>query len=404
MHIASVILVFANIAYVTSFMANRSPFSRKSVFKMCESEDGEEELDDVWGTPVGPMPSISSKYNFEDENFENMVHDLWIVGAGTLGTLIADIWQEMFPGMSIVTETRTDTRHESYLQTGKVPRLRSERNEADYKSAKHVIIAIPPSAGGAKGGSPGYLEEINEAQFLWAGPESGGTLTYTSSIGVYGDSLGNIVNEKFRLDTRSDKSTKLISAEEAVLRRGGSVMRLSGLYTESRGPHTFWLRKGAAGEVVAGAADGLINMLHYEDAAHAVVCAALTSPKQKKTTRFDMNNVEQLDGDGEVYIAVDDEPVSREEICRSALASGLFPSAAMPQFASAVGPEGKIVDSSITRGLIGWQPAKPSFRVFMRRLGGEEAEAKENKLLQKQEKASALWMPGVDGDDDDVFG
>ena len=33
---------------------------------------------------------------------------------------------------------------------------------------------------------------------------------------------------------------------------------------------------------------------------------------------------------GTVYLASDDEAVSREEICASALASGLFPSAKMP--------------------------------------------------------------------------
>lgn len=50
--------------------------------------------------------------------------------------------------------------------------------------------------------------------------------------GVYGESNGNTVDEVFRMDTRSEKSTKMIAAEESVLSRGGSAVRLAGLYTK----------------------------------------------------------------------------------------------------------------------------------------------------------------------------
>jgi hypothetical protein len=63
----------------------------------------------------------------------------------------------------------------------------------------------------------------------------------------------------------------MISAEEQVLSRGGSCIRLAGLYTETRGPHTFWLKNGT----VTSNADGLVNMLHYEDAATAAIAAVL---------------------------------------------------------------------------------------------------------------------------------
>jgi len=47
---------------------------------------------------------------------------------------------------------------------------------------------------------------------------------------------------------------------------------LSGLYTPTRGPHSYWLRNGT----VDSNADGVVNMLHYEDAA-SVIIAALKS-------------------------------------------------------------------------------------------------------------------------------
>lgn len=69
---------------------------------------------------------------------------------------------------------------------------------------------------------------------------------------------------------------RLLAAEEAVLSRGGNVIRLAGLYTASRGPHAYWLQRareaaGGVGAAVNGAGEDVLNMLHYEDAARAVV-------------------------------------------------------------------------------------------------------------------------------------
>ena len=63
----------------------------------------------------------------------------------------------------------------------------------------------------------------------------------------------------------------MIAAEETVLSRGGSVVRLAGLYAKDRGPHTFWINSGS----VASNADGLVNMLHYEDAAQVAIATCL---------------------------------------------------------------------------------------------------------------------------------
>lgn len=67
------------------------------------------------------------------------------------------------------------------------------------------------------------------------------------------------------------KYIRLIAAEEAILTRQGSVLRLAGLYDERRGPHTFWLKNGT----VQGSSDGFINLLHYDDAAEASIAAIL---------------------------------------------------------------------------------------------------------------------------------
>ena len=54
------------------------------------------------------------------------------------------------------------------------------------------------------------------------------------------------------------------------------MLRLAGLYTATRGPHAYWLQRardmaGTAAATRAGAADSVLNLLHYEDAASAIL-------------------------------------------------------------------------------------------------------------------------------------
>lgn len=75
------------------------------------------------------------------------------------------------------------------------------------------------------------------------------------------------------------------------------------------------------------------------------------------------------------------------------------------KFTSETGSPGKLIDSSKTRALLDWKPKYTSFRVFMRRLGGESVEDVESsysleRAEEEKDAASALWLPG----DDDDFG
>lgn len=278
-----------------------------ALFSTLGAEDNNEEADDVIGKPVGPMPSVSSKVNFGDQRPQNIQCDLWIVGAGTLGEIVCRQYKELNPSAKIVAETLSSSRHERLAGYGAIPRLREDRSEANYQTAKNLLISLTPSS------CADYTGAINDAIRLWAGPLGGGTLVFTSSLAVYGDSNGNTVTETFRLDTRSKRSTNLISAEEAVLSRDGIALRLAGLYNDMRGPHTYWLRLAKEGKVIETNADGFVNLIHYEDAA-SIAIAALASGLRNQ-----------------VLLGVDDEIITKQEICRSALASGLFPDSPMPQ-------------------------------------------------------------------------
>ena len=155
--------------------------------------------EDVVGQAPGVLPRASSKTNFGEVNL-NILHDMWLVGSGTLGELII---ANAASKSKLIAETRTTQRHNSIKEMGATPRLREDRKECDIGSAKTVIVCLPPSCS-----EDHYIEEVHAAAKLWAGPEGGGNLVYTSSIAVYGPSSGNIVNEEFRVDSRSPTSTK----------------------------------------------------------------------------------------------------------------------------------------------------------------------------------------------------
>ncbi len=101
----------------------------------------------------------------------------------------------------------------------------------------------------------------------------------------------------------------MIAAEESILKRGGTVLRLAGLYSNTKGPHTHWLYDKSKKEeapdgdnnnlnLVDSAADGMLNMLHYDDAA---ACAQAVINRGRR---------------GMVYLACDGNPISRKEICQ----------------------------------------------------------------------------------------
>lgn len=351
--------------------------------KMSSLEEFEDET--IVGAPVGPLPSVSCRINWKQQQL-NITKDLWIVGAGTLGEYIAKEYlsKQLNMQLPVVTETLSENRHPKLLSLGSEVRLRCNRCKEDYRSAKSVIICIPPS----RSKDSDYIGEIFDAIQLWAGPNGGGSLIFTSSISVYGDSLGNIVDENFRLDTRSLKSTQMISAEEQVLLRGGAVVRLAGLYTESRGPHSYWLKSGST---IEGAADGIINLIHYEDAGSLVIKALMYN--------FGKSSDDISSNFQKVFLGSDNNPLSRRQICQAAIDSKIY-SDPMPQFACEFGPKTKTCNSLYTMKILNFNPKYSSFRTFMRcNIGGLKDDGLEDMNTKKE---STLWMPGDDDSLDEV--
>ena len=142
----------------------------------------------------------------------------------------------------------------------------------------------------------------------------------------------------------------MLGAEEACLSKGGTCIRLSGLYNLQRGAHNFWLMSG---KDVAGSPDGLINQIHYDDAA-GVCLAAIKAGKEKCQDK--------------IFIVSDSNPLTRYQICESALQAACYKDVKMPTFAmEATGtPVGKVYDCSYTYSHLDWKPRYESFDAFMK--------------------------------------
>lgn len=146
----------------------------------------------------------------------------------------------------------------------------------------------------------------------------------------------------------SPRTARLIKAEEACRTNGGCCVRLAGLYTLERGAHSFWLNSG---KDVTGRADGLINLLHYDDAAGAALAALKVGSKVVK---------------GRNFLVSDGHPLTRQGICESALKSQMFKDKKMPKFLGKdTDPVGKLYDGTVSERDLQWKPRYASFDEFM---------------------------------------
>jgi len=142
---------------------------------------------------------------------------------------------------------------------------------------------------------------------------------------------------------------RLILAEKEVLDAGGCCIRLAGLYSLDRGAHNFWITKGD----VSNSKNGLINQLHYDDAASICIAALKQGPESTRC---------------QVYIASDGMPMTRYDICASALRTNHYRDYDMPTFMpdKEDQPHGKVYDGSWTNEQLHWQPKYRSLEEFMK--------------------------------------
>ena len=150
------------------------------------------------------------------------------------------------------------------------------------------------------GGTPEYREVyLNGMRNLigWLANAPLKKFVYTSSTSVYGQNDGSLVKEHSPTEPATEKGKILVETERVLLdaarqqRFPAVILRLAGIYGPGRG---YWFKQYLKNEArIEGAGERILNMIHREDVAGAIM-AALKSGRP-----------------GEVYNAVDDEPVNQ---------------------------------------------------------------------------------------------
>ena len=124
-------------------------------------------------------------------------------------------------------------------------------------------------------------------------------IVYTSSTGVYGQNDGSLVDETSPTEPATETARVLVETEKLLLVAGreqnfpAMILRAAGIYGPERG---YLLKQFLRGDArIEGAGARTLNMIHRDDLIRAII-AALERGRA-----------------GEIYNAVDDEPVSQLE-------------------------------------------------------------------------------------------
>lgn len=141
-----------------------------------------------------------------------------------------------------------------------------------------------------------YLEGTRNLM-EWLAPSPPQKFVYTSSTSVYGQNDGSLVKENSPTEPQVETAKVLVETEKVLLAAARTkpfpsvILRVAGIYGPDRG---HWFKQFLRDEArLDGQGERILNMIHRDDLI-GVVIAALKNGRA-----------------GEIYNAVDDEPVSQ---------------------------------------------------------------------------------------------
>ena len=276
-----------------------------------------------------------------------------IVGCGyvglSLGTELVQQGHEVF-GL------RRSASADDQLKTAGITPLTADITAAETlarlpRNFDWVVNCAASGGGSADDYRQLYLQGTrNLLEWLSVSPPK--KFVYTSSTSVYGQNDGSLVKESSPAEPQAETAKVLVETEKVLFEAAQQksfpavILRVAGIYGPSRG-HWFkqYLKDVAHME---GKGDRLLNMIHRDDLVGAII-AALKNGRP-----------------GEVYNAVDDEPVSQLkffEWLASSLDKPLPP--AVPEDAEANRKRGvtnKKVSNRRLKMELGYQFKHPTFR------------------------------------------
>ena len=215
-----------------------------------------------------------------------------------------------------------------------------------------VVNTVSSTGGGVDEYRAVYLNGTRNL-IEWLSAARAQKFLYTSSTSVYGQTDGSQVKETSPIEPASETSQILVETEKLLLTAVAErkfptiILRVAGIYGPGRG-HLFlqYLKNEAK---IAGKGERLINMIHRDDLV-GIIGTALKSGRP-----------------GEIYNAVDDEPVAQIHFFRwlSETLGKWMPPFAPEEQETAAGKRGltnKKVSNRKLKMELGYQFKYPTFR------------------------------------------
>lgn len=270
-----------------------------------------------------------------------------VAGCGFLGGRIADLLHER--GQAVVALTHSDDSARRLAQTK--PWRVEACDISDPAAVGSLAAGLGPQAVGCvvhcassnRGGVEAYQRVYADGMrnLLEAFPRS--FPVFASSTSVYAQTDGSVVDEASSASPIRETGRILRATEDLVLERRGAVARLAGLYGPGR---SFVLRNVLEGKAVIEGGDGqgrILNQVHREDAAAAMVMLVARQPAG-------------------VFNVVDSQPMSQRDCYRELAARfGVpLPPVAPPDPDRKRGWTNKRVSNARLRSA-GWEPAYPGY-------------------------------------------
>ncbi|MGH8671100.1 MAG: NAD-dependent epimerase/dehydratase family protein [Burkholderiales bacterium] len=279
------------------------------------------------------------------------------MGCGFLGRVLARRLRAA--GYAVFGTVRRASASDALVQDGVVPLIVDVSRPATFGTLRSLLDAtrplrvfylVPPGTT-APGSTPDADHKANGitpvVEKLCTSPLHRAVLA--SSTGVYGETKGHSVSAETPVTPVSARAQRLFAIEQAWLGLGSAarIVRLAGLYGPGR---VIGLTALRAGRPIGGDPDGLLNLIHVDDA------AAL------------LQTVAECEGAGTFELGSDGNPIQRADYygyLAEKLGVNCRFSAQGDTNAYGRRSASRSCDNSSTRARTRWVPRYPDFRIAL---------------------------------------
>ena len=204
-----------------------------------------------------------------------MSQTITIIGCGYLGSALAK--QCISKGWTVSALTRNSAKAKDLRAMGVDKVIEAQIEDENWhdqldSSQDFVVNCVGAASSDAQGYISSYIQG-QDSVMKWLKQGSVKTFVFTSSTSVYPQSGKRFVDETASCVGVSEKGGLLLAAEQKCFPPVSSIsrsfiLRLSGLYGPGR--HLL-MNKVKQGEDLDGNEDRILNLIHRDDAANAVI-------------------------------------------------------------------------------------------------------------------------------------